>query len=163
MRPPYKNLTVFAGRVGNDPEIRYLSSGDATVSVRVACQESWKDASAATGWKTHTEWAVLIFYRKDAEDLVAAGVRKGSFIHAEGRRHTRQWEDGEKRKKTAHEIIVSAWHVVAITPSAEATDRAEAQAQAHAPRPARSGAPAAKPPTAKAPATPSRGATERLA
>lgn len=152
MRPPYKNLTVFAGRIGNDPELRYLASGDATISLRVCCQESFKDASSSTGWSTHSEWATLVFYRKDAEDVAASGVAKGGFIYAEGRRHTRQWKDGQGHPKTAHEIIVSAWHPVAVAAAAAATERVEAAAQ-------RSAAP-----TKLAPApAPARGSTESLA
>lgn len=111
MRLPYRNNTVFAGYVGNEPELRKLASGDATVSVRIVAKHSWKIGDQ---WHTQDEWATAVFYRNLAEDFAEQGVKKGGFVHVEGRRHTRKWTDGSGRPKVTHEIIVTDWHEVAL-------------------------------------------------
>lgn len=112
MRLPFKNHTIFAGYVGSDAPIRYLPSGEATVSARIIAKLAYRDE--AGGYKTMDEWVTAVFYRKLAEDFAATGIGKGAFVHIEGRRHTRKWTDGRGYEKTAHEIIVSEWHQVAI-------------------------------------------------
>ncbi len=109
MRIPYKNSVTFAGFVGNDVELRSMGSGDPVCSIRIASKHSWKDAKE--GWKESTEWATAVFYRQDATD-VAAAVKKGDFIHVEGRKFTREWEDTAKVKRRSEEIIVANWHKV---------------------------------------------------
>lgn len=117
MALPFKNSTVFAGYVGNDPEIRYIANGDAVLSLRIVSRYSYRDGDQA--WKTIDEWATVVLYRKLAESFAEAGHGKGAFIHVEGRRHTRKWTDGQGHRKTAHEIIAADWHAVQLPPSAK--------------------------------------------
>ncbi|MCD0253107.1 single-stranded DNA-binding protein [Xanthomonas campestris pv. campestris] len=150
MRLPYKNLTIFAGYVGNEPELRQLTnSGDATVSLRIVAKHSWQVEGV---WKTEDEWITAVFYRSLAEQVIATSVRKGSFVHVEGRRHTRSWMDAKQQRKVTHEIIVTEWHEIAISAAARRADIAQA-----APPSAGKPAPAATKPTA--PAKPKTGQT----
>lgn len=140
MRLPFKNLTIFAGYIGNEPVLRHLQSGDATVSVRIVCRNAYK---VGDEWHTTDEWATAIFYRNLAEALEAQGLCgkvKGRFIHVEGRRHTRRWTDSAGHEKSTQEIVVTDWHEIHLAkkPSAEdlppapskpARKKAEQQAQ----------------------------------
>ena len=105
MRLPFKNVTVFAGYVGNDPELRALASGDATLSLRIVSKHSYKQDNV---WHTQDEWLTAVFYRALAEEVAARGIKRGSFVHVEGRRHTRSWTDGSGNKKNTQEVVVSA-------------------------------------------------------
>lgn len=124
MKLPFKNHTVFAGYVVNEPELRILpASQEATISVRLVSRYSYKDGAGA--WQTQDEFITAVMYRKQAEDFAGAGIRKGDFIHIEGRRLTRKWTDGQGRPKTAHEVVVTDWHqvqlqITAAAPSASA-------------------------------------------
>ncbi len=112
MKLPYVNRTIFAGYVGNDVELRHLSSGDAVVSLRIKSQHSYRVEGV---WKSIDEWATAVFYRQLATAVVEQGIRKGSFIHLEGRRHTRQFTTpGRNKPGVAHEIIVEDWHQVQL-------------------------------------------------
>lgn len=125
MKIPFKNVTVFAGYVVNDPVLRHIAgSNDATVSLRLVSRYSYRDAAGA--WQSQDEFATVVLYRKLAEDFAEAGLAKGAFIHAEGRRHTRTWTDGDGRKKTTHEVIASEWHAVHLP--ANAADELRGQA-----------------------------------
>lgn len=139
MKLPFKNLTIFAGFISNDVELRHLASGDATVSLRVVAKHSYRTGGADSEWKSIDEWATIVFYRNQAQDLVDAGAQKGRFIHVEGRRHTRMYRpDPAKDKQAAiHEIIAQEWHLVDIPaagkagsarPTGKETDGAQAAA-----------------------------------
>lgn len=141
MRLPYKNETVFAGYVGNVPELRYLPTGDATVSLRIVAKQSWQVDGE---WRTHDEWATAVFYRALAQQVIDQGITKGRFVHVEGRRHTRRWGADQGKPKVAHEIIVSDWHEVALPAGASQAEVEPAE-------------PAEKPTSAKAPAAPKPG------
>lgn len=93
------NQVNLIGRVGQDPEVKYLPNGDAVANVSVATSEKWKDK--ATGQpKEETEWHRLTFYGKLAE-IVGEYVKKGSQIYIQGKLKTREWEkDGIKRYTT---------------------------------------------------------------
>ena len=114
MLPPFKNLTIFAGYVGNAPELRYTGSGVPVLSLRICAKYSWLD-EATKERRTIDEWATAVFYRASAEQ-VAKRVSRGAFVHVEGRRQSRQLPSkGPGRPPVVTEIIVSSWHLVDLS------------------------------------------------
>lgn len=107
---PYKNEVRLCGNVGNDPEIRYLPSGDAVMSIRLATVDRWKDGKDE--WQEHTEWHTVVLYRKTAER--AKGYKKGDTIYVEGRKFTRVWKDHSQVERKSTEIIGESHHRVEI-------------------------------------------------
>jgi single-strand DNA-binding protein len=98
------NQVNLIGRVGQDPEVKYLPNGDPVANVSLATTEKWKDKQSGQP-KEHTEWHRLNFYGKLAE-IVGEYVTKGGLIFVTGKLKTREWEkDGVKRYTT--EIQVS--------------------------------------------------------
>lgn len=164
MRLPFKNLTIFAGYVGNEPELRALASGDVTLSLRIVAKHSWQEKPGE--WRTHDEWATAVFYRALAEQVHTQGVTKGAFVRIEGRRHTRTWiQQPGNHKKVAHEIIVDDWHVIAL-PAGSPTSPEPAVADAQqSPGDGRQARTASRPAKAQAPrqAPPPESATRGFA
>ncbi len=107
---PYKNHAHVAGFVGNDPQMRFLPGGDAVMSLRVATKHFWKDLSGE--WKSATEWHTAVFYRQLAELANSYAFKKGEFIDLEGRLHTREWQDEQKRRHASREVLVERFHRV---------------------------------------------------
>ena len=130
-RIPYINRMEMCGNLGNDPTLRYLPNGDAVLSLRLAVQESWKDANE--NWQKHTEWTTVVMYRAVAER--AADYRKGDTIYVVGRKHTREWTDDKQAKRTSLELIAEDHHQVVIP-------RENAQQSAPPASPAQQGKPA---------------------
>tara|TARA_B110001469_G_scaffold94592_1_gene90538 strand:+ start:754 stop:1233 length:480 start_codon:yes stop_codon:yes gene_type:complete len=98
------NKVIIIGNVGQDPETKYMPSGDAVTNLSIATSESWKDKQTGQP-QERTEWHRVVFFNKLAE-IVAQYMRKGSKIYIEGALRTRQWEqDGVKRYST--EIVAS--------------------------------------------------------
>jgi len=97
------NKVILIGRLGKDPETRYMTSGEAVTNATLATSENWKDKSGEKQEKT--EWHNLVFYRRLAE-IAGEYLKKGSQIYVEGKLQTRKWEkDGATRYTT--EVIVN--------------------------------------------------------
>src|SRR5512141_1615320 len=99
------NKVILVGRLGKDPETRYMTSGEAVTNVTLATSENWKDKSGEKQEKT--EWHNLVFYRRLAE-VAGEYLKKGSQIYVEGKIQTRKWQDKETGKdRYTTEIIVN--------------------------------------------------------
>lgn len=87
------NNCQFIGRLGRDPEMRALPSG-----------ESVSNFSVAVGWKTKdkegTEWVSVVAFGKLAE-ICAQYLKKGSQVFVSGRMRTEKYmKDGVERYST---------------------------------------------------------------
>ncbi len=97
------NKVILVGRLGRDPETRYISSGQAVCQFSMATDESYKDKNGER--QKRTEWHRIVVWGKQAE-IAQQYLKKGSQIYLEGRLQTREWEkDGQKRNTT--EIVAS--------------------------------------------------------
>jgi single-strand DNA-binding protein len=98
------NKVILIGRLGKDPETRYMPNGEAVTNATLATSETWKDKSGAKQEKT--EWHNLVFYRRLAE-VAGEYLKKGSMIYVEGRLQTRKWQDKEGKDRYTTEIIAN--------------------------------------------------------
>lgn len=101
--PRTLNHVQLIGRLGRDPEMRYLNSGKAVVSFTLATNHATKNA--AGGWDETTEWTPCTAWDKLAE-TANQYLSKGSQVYVAGRLQTRTWEkDGQKHSRT--EVVVN--------------------------------------------------------
>jgi len=104
------NKAMIIGRVGKDPELRYMQNGNAVCNFSVATSESWNDKN--TGEKQErTEWHRVTVYGKLAE-ICGEYLTKGNQNYIEGKLQAREWEDKEGNKKTTTEIIASTMQML---------------------------------------------------
>ena len=99
------NKVILIGRLGKDPEVRYMPNGNAACNVTLATSESWKDKQTGEQ-KERTEWHNLSFFRRLAE-IAGEYLRKGSQIYVEGRLQTRKWQDKNGNDRYTTDIIVN--------------------------------------------------------
>ncbi len=137
------NKVILVGRLGKDPETRYMTNGEAVTNVSLATSENYKDKSGEK--QERTEWHNLVFYRRLAE-IAGEYLKKGAQIYVEGRIQTRKWQDKEGKDRYTTEIIVNEMKMLGSKTGSGSFEVVENQSSA----PARS-APAAKP-AAAAPA-----------
>lgn len=97
------NKAQIIGRVGRDPEVRYLTSGDAVVNISLATTERWKDKSSGET-KEATEWHRVNLFGRLAE-IAGQYVQQGSLIYIEGKIKTRKWKDKDGTEKYTTEIF----------------------------------------------------------
>jgi single-strand DNA-binding protein len=137
------NKVILVGRLGKDPETRYMTSGEAVTNVTLATSENWKDKAGEKQEKT--EWHNLVFYRRLAE-VAGEYLKKGAQIYVEGKIQTRKWQDKETGKdRYTTEIIVNEMQMLGSKSGGGSFEVVENQSAA----PARS-APAARPAAAPA-------------
>ena len=98
------NKVILIGRLGKDPETRYMTSGEAVTNATLATSENWKDKGGEKQEKT--EWHNLVFYRRLAE-IAGEYLKKGSQIYVEGKLQTRKWQTKEGQDRYTTEIVVN--------------------------------------------------------
>ena len=98
------NKVILIGRLGRDPETRYMPNGDAVCNFSIATDESWKDKNGQR--QTRTEWHAITMYRKLAE-IAAKHLQKGSLVYLEGRIQSRKYTGKDGIERTAYEIVCS--------------------------------------------------------
>lgn len=126
------NLCVFIGRIGRDPELKYLPSGDAACNASIAVSKRWKDKNSGET-KEVTTWVPLSFYGKTAE-LFGQYGKKGGQVRVNGEYSTRKGNDD----KTYTEIKVQDFQLLGGKP--EGAQGGAAPAQRPAPAKAAAGA-----------------------
>ena len=93
------NKAILVGRLGKDPEVRYLESGVAVANFPIATSEAYKDRTTGER-KEQTEWHNIVLWRGLAE-VAEKYLKKGDMIYVEGKLKTRSWEkDGVTRYTT---------------------------------------------------------------
>lgn len=99
------NKVILIGNLGADPELKYMPSGNAMASLRLATDESYNDRD--TGQLVpKTEWHRVSLFGKLAE-IAGQYLKKGSKVYIDGKLQTRKWQDkatGQDRYAT--EIVV---------------------------------------------------------
>nr|WP_250911674.1 single-stranded DNA-binding protein [Escherichia coli]QIQ18231.1 Single-stranded DNA-binding protein [Escherichia coli] len=126
------NKVILVGRLGNDPEVRYIPNGGAVANLQVATSESWRDKQTGE-MREQTEWHRVVLFGKLAE-VAGEYLCKGAQVYIEGQLRTRSWEDnGITRYVT--EILVKTTGTVQMLGRAP---QQNAQAQ---PKPQQNGQP----------------------
>ncbi len=139
------NKVILVGRLGKDPETRYMTNGEAVTNATLATSENWKDKNGEK--QERTEWHSLVFYRRLAE-IAGEYLKKGAQIYVEGKLQTRKWQDKEGKDRYTTEIIVNEMQMLGsktgssssfeVVESAPAPSRASAGGAAK-PAPAKGG------------------------
>lgn len=96
------NKVIIVGNLGADPETRYLPSGDAVTSIRVATTDRYKDKQSGE-MREATEWHSISFFGKLAE-IAGQYLKKGSQVYVEGSLRTRKYTDKAGVEKYATDI-----------------------------------------------------------
>ena len=136
------NKVILVGRLGKDPETRYMTNGEAVCNATLATSENWKDKSGEK--KEKTEWHNLVFYRRLAE-IAGEYLKKGAQIYVEGRLQTRKWQDKEGKDRYTTEIRADVMQMLGSRAGA-GEPRAESRGEPRGEAPAKAaGAPAKKP------------------
>lgn len=99
------NKVILVGRLGQDPKLTYLPSGQPAAEFTLATDESFKNREGQK--EERTEWHRIKVYGKQAE-VCANYLGKGRLVYIEGGLRTRSWEDQQGQKRYMTEVVVSA-------------------------------------------------------
>ncbi len=98
------NKAIIVGRLGTDPEVKTVTSGQTVCRLSVATSENWTDRDGQK--QERTEWHRVVVWGRMAE-VCGQHLAKGRQVYLEGRLQTRSWEDQQGVKKYTTEIVAS--------------------------------------------------------
>jgi single-strand DNA-binding protein len=96
------NKVIIVGRLGADPEVKTISTGNTVTRLSIATSDQWTDKDGQR--QERTEWHRVVVWGKLAE-LCGKYLSKGRQAYVEGRLQTRSWEDQNGVKKYTTEVV----------------------------------------------------------
>ncbi len=99
------NKVILVGYLGNDPEVRYGTSGMAFATISLATNHSIKNKQTGE-WQETTEWHRVVLFDRLAE-ITGEYLRKGSQAYIEGRLQTRKWQDQQGQDRWTTEVVAN--------------------------------------------------------
>lgn len=127
------NQCNFIGRLGADPETRYMPDGTAVCNFQMAV--GWKSKE-----KEGAEWIRVTAF-KGLADICGKYLQKGTQVFISGRMRTRKWQGDDGKDKYTTEIVAETMQMLArprsteqggATPSGAPPNRTESAAGAPA-------------------------------
>ncbi|HFC0999930.1 TPA: single-stranded DNA-binding protein [Neisseria gonorrhoeae] len=98
------NKVILIGRLGRDPEVRYMPNGEAVCNFSVATSETWNDRNGQR--VERTEWHNITMYRKLA-GIAGQYLKKGGLVYLEGRIQSRKYQGKDGIERTAYDIVAN--------------------------------------------------------
>jgi len=98
------NQCQFIGRLGKDPETRYLPDGKAVTGIVIACGEKWKDKNGEQ--QENTEWVNCTAFGRLAE-IISEYLNKGSQVYVSGKMKTDKYTDKSGVEKYSTKVIIN--------------------------------------------------------
>jgi single-strand DNA-binding protein len=98
------NRVMLLGNLGQDPELRMTSGGQAVLKLRLATSETYLDRNKVR--QERTEWHSVVVWGKRAEALSKI-LSKGSRIFVEGGLRTSSYDDKEGHKRYRTEVVAN--------------------------------------------------------
>lgn len=100
------NRVELIGHLGQDPDIRKTTAGNAVANVSLATSERWTDKDGQKQEKT--EWHRVVVFGKLAE-VAERYLRKGARVYFCGKLQTRKWQDQSGQDRYTTEIVVNGF------------------------------------------------------
>lgn len=91
------NQCNFIGRLGKDPDARFMPSGEAVSNFNIACDWKGKDSEGV-------EWVRISAFGKLAE-ICNEYLKKGSQVFISGKFKTRKFTDKDGQERYSTEIV----------------------------------------------------------
>ena len=98
------NRVMLLGNLGQDPELRMTSGGQAVLKLRLATSETYLDRNKVR--QERTEWHSVVVWGKRAEAL-SKFLTKGSRIFVEGGLRTSSYDDKDGNKRYRTEVVAN--------------------------------------------------------
>jgi single-strand DNA-binding protein len=115
------NKVFLLGRLGKDPEVRYLDNNRAVANFTIATNEVFIDKSGnkveQTDWHNIEMWDALA---RNAEKV----LKKGRTVFIEGKIKNETWTDKDGNKRSAVRIRALQFQVVA-SPNSEQSSHSD--------------------------------------
>lgn len=118
------NKVILVGNLGNEPEVRYMQSGDKVVNLSIATSERWSDKQSGER-KEKTEWHRVVVFDQNIADVAEKYLKKGSKVYIEGQLQTRKWTDQAGSDKYSTEVVLQRFrgNLTMLEPAGDSASR----------------------------------------
>ncbi|CAH1678256.1 Single-stranded DNA-binding protein [Hyphomicrobiales bacterium] len=99
------NKALITGRLGRDPEVKYMPNGDMVANLNVATSDVWKEKSTGER-KEKTFWHNIVIYNENLAKVAQAYLHKGDLVHIEGAIQSRKYQDRDGNDRYITEIVL---------------------------------------------------------
>ena len=133
------NKVILVGRLGQDPDVRYMPNETAVCNFSLATSSSYKDK---TGERVdQTEWHRIVMFGKVAE-IAKEYLKKGSQIFIEGRLQTRKWQTKEGQDRYTTEVVAATMQMLGSKDSTSGGSESDQQKNQSSNEPTKAPSPA---------------------
>lgn len=109
------NKVILVGRVGKDPEVRYVEKDVPVANFTLATTDRAYTAQNGAQVPERTEWHNIVVWRGLAK-VVENYVRKGTSLYIEGKLRTRSWEDQSGARRYITEVYADNLELLGSRP-----------------------------------------------
>lgn len=113
------NKAMLIGRLGNDPEVRYLDNGTCVANFSIATGSKWKDKEGNP--QERTEWHRIVAWGKLGE-ICGEYLTKGRQVFIEGEIRYEKFTGNDGVEKYSTKIIASTMQMLGPNPNAQSGD-----------------------------------------
>lgn len=100
-------IITIQGNLTADPEYRTTQSGKLVANLRIAANDSKYDERSQSWVQSDVLFLTVVAWEPLAQNLQASNLAKGSPVIVTGRLRSRQWEDDNRQKHTATELVAT--------------------------------------------------------
>jgi single-strand DNA-binding protein len=119
------NRVQLIGRLGKDPESRFIPTGKKVTHFSLAVSNRWKSAEGET--KEYTEWVNIEAWGRLGE-ISQQYLHKGSLVYLEGRLKTDKYDDKDGETKYYTKVVVQFLQMLDRKPEEEPVSTVEEEA-----------------------------------
>ena len=99
------NKVEIQGFLGQDAEVRTFDSGRTLVTLRMATNESYKNAKGE--WVTTATWHNVTHWLTKMDESLKEDLKKGALVSVHGKLNTRKYTDKEGNDRYITEVVAS--------------------------------------------------------
>jgi len=119
------NRVQLIGRLGKDPESRFIPTGKKVTHFSLAVSNRWKSADG--DMKEYTEWVNIEAWGRLGE-ISQQYLHKGSLVYLEGRLKTDKYDDKDGETKYYTKVVIQFLQMLDRKPEEEPVSTVEEEA-----------------------------------
>lgn len=100
------NKVILVGNIGQEPQVRTMSSGQKVVSFSLATSDRWRDRSTGEQ-KEQTEWHRVVIFNPNLVEVAERMLQKGTKLYLEGSLRTRKWQNQQGVDVFTTEVVLN--------------------------------------------------------
>ena len=100
------NKVILVGNIGQEPQVRTMSSGQKVVSFSLATSDRWRDRQTGEQ-KEQTEWHRVVIFNPNLIEVAERMLQKGTKLYLEGSLRTRKWQNQQGVDTFTTEVVLN--------------------------------------------------------